>query len=71
MTTHLVDTAVTKWCPFARTATMLPGGIATGINRNPDTNSDLPPNCLCIADKCIAWIETDQAEGRCGLVPGK
>ena len=74
--------ALTKWCPFAR----VPGGLqfnsrvpmsVVAVNRvvEGDQYTRLPPQVLCIADKCMAWrvvFRGDTAEdgikrGRCGL----
>lgn len=73
--------ALTKWCPFAR----VPGGAqfssrapvsVVAVNRVvEDGGTGLPPQVLCIADRCMAWrvmFRGDTAEdgikrGRCGL----
>lgn len=58
-----------KWCPFALARANDSSDAA--VNRCPNSKAD--PDCLCIADGCMAWLwgpSFGKAKyGRCGLIP--
>ncbi|CAB4165151.1 hypothetical protein UFOVP833_31 [uncultured Caudovirales phage] len=55
------DEAKTKWCPFARQATVFSREGATGGTANRDGPHHYGvPNVECIASACMAWRWEDE-----------
>lgn len=49
--------ALTRWCPFARTAAYDydEEGRLTAVSINRDYSPDIQGHCLCIASACMMW----------------
>ena len=61
-------TAKTKWCPHMFPHSEQGDGTASGCNCMEDCDDIIHiDNNLCMASKCMMWVECDKGFGHCGL----
>lgn len=60
------------WCPFARAISPVVdqnAAIVDGIAINRTEHSEPDSDCLCLAERCMAWrwLDRQNRKGYCGL----